>query len=323
MTKLLVIGDVHLAKHAPGRRTETYMADILKKIDRTVEIAHEQGVDGVLFLGDIYHQPHAHKVPHELTKAVSVRMRAYALPVFVLPGNHDIRAGDLDAAYVSQPIAMLDELPNVTLLRWDAVQFGNVVIHPVPGVPHIPIEDYVARLSLNGFDEGLYHLAAVHQSVARDGKDSLPFSHVGADEVAEQLPWLDLVAYGHLHESYGWYELGDVSFANFGSVCRGTIGESDLKKKPQVYVLDVKGPGQADFELFELPHRPAEDVFKLEEFLTEKARKADMEEYVAHIQRVSVQSFSLDTIIGSLQEREDVTDKVKDYAVDCLHRARA
>lgn len=323
MTKLLVVGDIHLSKTAPGRRTDTYMDDILRKLDHTVEVAQTQAVDGVLWLGDIYHQPHAHKVPHELTKAVSVRARAYGVPLFVVPGNHDIRAGDLEAAYVSQPIALLDELPSVTLLRWDPITFGNIQIHPVPGVPHIPIEEYVERLREDLVDPALFQLAAVHQSVARDGKDSLPFSHVGSDEMAKHLPWLDLVAYGHLHESYGWYEVDGLSFVNFGSVCRGTIGESDLKKKPQVFVLEVGPDKQADFTLFDLPHRPADEVFKLEEYLTEKARKADMEEYVAHIQRVSVQSFSLDTVIGSLQAREDVTDRVKTYAVDCLNRVRA
>ena len=323
MTKLLVVGDVHLSKTAPGRRTDTYMEDILRKLDRTVEIAKEQKVDGVLWLGDVYHNPRAHQVPHELTKQTSARARAYGVPLYVVPGNHDIHAGNLDAAYVSQPIALLDELPNVTLLRWEPVQVGNIVIHPVPGVPHIPIEDYVARLSPNGFDEGLFHLAAVHQSVARDGKDSLPFSHVGADELAENLPWLDLVAYGHLHESFGWYEVDGLSFVNFGSLCRGTIGESDLKKKPQVFILEVDADGKADFELFDLPYRPAEEVFKLEEFLSEKARKKDMEDYVAHIERVSVQSFSLDTIIASLNTTETISEPVRDYAIDCLNQVRA
>ena len=319
MTKLLVVGDIHLAKSAPGRRTDTYMDDILAKIDYTIEIAHKQGVDGVLLLGDIYHNPRADRVPHELTKAVSVRARAYGVPVFVVPGNHDMRAGDLESIYVSQPIALLDELPNVTLLHWEPVVFGDLAIHPVPGVPHIPIEDYVQRLAPV---EGKFNLLAVHQAIAMDGQGSMVFSHVGAEEIAEHLPWADLVAYGHLHDDYGWYEVDGVTFVNFGSVCRGTIGESDLKKEPKVYVLTVED-GKADFELFPLPYRPAGEVFKIEEYLTEKSRKRDMEDYVAQIQRVSVQAFSLDTIIGNIQERDDVLDNVKAYSVDCIHKVRS
>lgn len=319
-TRLLVVGDIHIARTPPGRRTDTYMDDVLRKIDRTVEIAKEQGVDGVLWLGDVYHNHRADRVPHEVVKAISVRARAYGVPLYVVVGNHDIYAGDLEGAFLTQPIAMLDELENVTLLRWDAVQVGEVVIHPVPGVPHLPIEEYGKRVVPG--DPALFQLAAVHQSIARDGKDSLPFSHVGAEEVAAALPWLDLVAYGHLHESYGWYTVDGLDFVNFGSVSRGSISDGDLKKTPQVFVLTVDGK-QADFELFELPFRPADEVFKLEEYIDEKSRKADMEEYVAHIERVSVTSFSLDTIIGSIGERDDVDDPVKDYAVDCINAVRA
>lgn len=321
-TRILVVGDIHLAKGAPGRRTETYMDDILAKLDHTIEVAHREKVDAVLWLGDVYHVPRADKVPHALTKAVSTRARAYGVPLYVVPGNHDMRAGDLEGVYVSQPIAMLDELESVHLLRWDAVTVGGeVTIHPVPGVPHIPIEDYVERLSVEGHED-TFNLLAVHQSIARDGKDSMPFAHVGADEVAEHLPWADLVAYGHLHDHYGWYEIGGVTFANFGSICRGTISESDLKKVPQVYVLTVED-GKADFDLFELPYRPSDEVFRIEEYLTEKARKKDMEDYVAHIEQVSVQRFSVDDVVSSISARKDVDVPVKDYTIDCIHKVRA
>jgi DNA repair exonuclease SbcCD nuclease subunit len=319
-TRLLVVGDIHIARTPPGRRTDSYMSDVLRKLDRTVEIAKEQGVDGVLWLGDVFHNHRADRVPHEVVKAISVRLRAYGLPVFVVVGNHDIYAYDLEGSYTTQPIAMLEELENVTLLRWDPVQIGDVQIHPVPGVAHLPIEEYTKRLTPG--DPELFQLAAIHQSIARDGKDSLPFSHVGAEEVAAALPWLDLAAYGHLHESYGWYTVDGLDFVNFGSVSRGSISEGDVKKTPQVFVLTVDGK-QAEYELFELPYRPADEVFKLEEYITEKARKADMVEYVAHIERVSVTTFSLDTIIGSIHQRDDVTDPVKDYAVDCIAQVRA
>lgn len=318
-TKLLVIGDIHLAKAPPGHRTDTYMEDILRKLDRTVEIAQEQGVDGCLLLGDLFHNPHAHKVPHQVLKALSMRLKAYGVPVFIVIGNHDIHAGDLEGALVTHPIAVLDDIENVTLLKWEPARIGEVVIHPVPGVPHIPIEEYVERLQPG--DPEAFQLAAVHQTIAMDGKDSMPFSHVGADEVAAELPWLDLVAYGHLHESYGWYNVDGLNFVNFGAISRGTISESDIKKKPQVYVLTVDGK-DASFELFDLPFRPAEEVFKLEKVLTDKAREQDMAEYVASLQQVNVTRFSLDTVIGSLTEREDVVPKVKDFAVDCIQRVR-
>lgn len=323
--KILVVGDIHLSKGAPGRRTSTYMHDILVKLDATVSICQTEAVEAVLWVGDVYHNPRADKVPHELTKAVSMRARAYGVPLYVVPGNHDMRAGDLDSVYVSQPISLLDELPNVTLLRWDAVRVSaDVTLYPVPGVPHIPIETYLEHYS-EPLDASGFNLFAVHQSIARDGSGSLPFAHVGADEFASAFPWADLVSYGHLHDDYGWYEVGGVQFCNFGSICRGSISESDLKKVPKVYTVDIRS-GKASFDnvqVFTLPHRPAAEVFELEEYLDQKSKQAEMNEFAASIQRVSVSRFSVDEVISSIDSRADIEAEVRDYSIDCINSVRA
>lgn len=322
--KLLVVGDIHLAKGSPGRRTSTYMTDILAKLDETVRIAKSEQVDAVVWVGDVYHNPRADKVPHELTKAVSVRARQYSVPLYVLPGNHDMRAGDLESVYVSQPIALLDELDNVTLLRWEPVQISSgVTLYPVPGVPHVPIEEYVRRFPSPASSES-FNFFVVHQSISRDGAGSYPFPHVGADEFAENLPWVDFVSYGHLHEDYGWYEVGGVTFCNFGSICRGTISESDLKKEPKVYTLEVVD-SKAVFEnvkTFVLPHRPVSEVFELEGYLQEKSRRAELQEYASSLQRISVRRFSVDEVISNIDARADVDESVKAFTIDCINRAR-
>lgn len=322
--KILVVGDIHLSKGAPGRRTSTYMHDILVKLDATVSICQTKAVDAVVWVGDIYHNPRADKVPHELTKAVSIRARSYGVPLYVVPGNHDMRAGDLDSVYVSQPIALLDELPNVTLLRWDPVKIGDgVTLYPVPGVPHIPIDEYRRKYPSPVTPKG-FNFFAVHQSIARDGAGSMPFAHVGADEFSEVFPWADLVAYGHLHEDYGWYEVGGVTFCNFGSICRGTISESDLKKEPKVYIFEVTG-GTTSFdavEVFTLPHRPAVEVFELKEYLDQKSKQSEMNEFAASIQRISVARFSVDEVISSIDSRDDIEDQVRSYSIDCINSVR-
>lgn len=326
MTKLLCIGDVHLAKSPPGRREDTYFEDILAKLDHTVVIAREQQVDAVVFVGDLFHNPRADRVPYVVTKALSQRLLAYGVPVYVDPGNHDMRHGDLEGVFESQPIALLDDLDPVTVMRWTPVEIPgtDVVLHPIPGVPHIEVEGYLGheQLAPCGTDPDKFHFYVVHQAIARDGADSLPYDCVGADELAAALDYPDLIWYGHLHEDFGWYEVGGKKFVNFGSVCRGTINESDVKKEPKVFVLTTEGH-DCSFEQFSLPYRPAEEAFKLEEYLDEKAKSEQMEEFVASIQRISVQTFSLDTVISSITTREDVEEAVRNYTIDCIHRVRA
>jgi hypothetical protein len=139
----------------------------------------------------------------------------------------------------------------------------------------IDVNDFLLREPLASL-EGVFHLQAAHQSIARDGAGSLPYDHIGAEEIAAAQTAAGhrpgLVVYGHLHENFGLYEIDGLKFANFGSISRGSVKESDLTKEPVVMVLETDGPEYVGFELFELRHRPAADVFHIEQYLTTNVR---------------------------------------------------
>jgi len=309
--KFLFVGDIHQTHISPSIRTETYAEDIFAKLEATVEIAKREEVNGVIWMGDVHHNPHPFKVSHEITKRISQLAKSYEVPLWVLVGNHDILNGVLEEAWTRQPIALLDEVENVTLLGWDRTEIHpNVSVHPIPGVPHLEIDYYKIKGRKTHYD-----IILAHQSIARPGSEP-PFSHVKAEEVAA-ISGANYVAYGHLHGNDGHYKIGDTTFANYGSICRGSIDKSDLTKIPTVYTLELKD-GIETITPFVLPYKPAEEVFRLEQHVEKKEAKLEFSKYVKSLMDISVEKFSVDGVVSHLTNRADVERHVADKAISCI-----
>ena len=97
IVRLLVVGDVHIADSAPGKRTATYKEDILEKLYECVELVTTENITHVLFLGDIFHLKYASRVSHRLVQNIADIFAAMKVPVYVLVGNHDITDGNLNS----------------------------------------------------------------------------------------------------------------------------------------------------------------------------------------------------------------------------------
>lgn len=103
MTRLLVLGDVHL-----GAGTDFGLApfgfdsrlhDQQRVLERATELVHGYEVEAVLFAGDLAHNPKGRLTPDQ----ENVWRRGFlelipATPVLMIPGNHDVTAADRASA---------------------------------------------------------------------------------------------------------------------------------------------------------------------------------------------------------------------------------
>jgi hypothetical protein len=185
------------------------------------------------------------------------------------------------------------------------------------------VEDY-APPSLVGTT---WNVSVVHQSIVPD-KSKLPvflqdkpFMHDSA-EVAQQSN-MDVILYGHEHGNHGVYKRKrkdgkDTVFVNLGSICRGTIGDDDLKKEPAVFLLEL-GDEKIGGKAIKLKNvRPAEQCFLLEEHFANVEHKADIEEAVSRLKDTRLERFSVEGIMQSIEVRDDVTDDVRSTALELL-----
>lgn len=319
-SKFLFVGDVHLSDAAPSKRKDTYQNEIFVKLTEIVDISKQQKVDFVVFAGDMFHHKEPRKVSHRSVQALSTLLRDFGVPVYIVVGNHDITNGRLESLE-KQPLGVVGQVENVKLLTWNAEAVGDIALYPIPGVSEVGVKDY-AISKLKG---PKWHFVVSHQSVVPDKSKEMPilqnkpFIH-DATEVA-RVTKADVVLYGHQHRRDGIYERGGKRFVNLGSICRGTIGDEDLNKKPAVLFVEAGDTIELS-EIFLKNVRPSSEVFRLDDHYEAKAHKKDIEDAIAQLNETTVQDFSIEGIIRDIDERDDIATDVRERALFFLEQVR-
>jgi DNA repair exonuclease SbcCD nuclease subunit len=156
-----------------------------------LEAARELSADVVLLAGDTFD---SHRVPQNLIEQAAAVIAASALPVVILPGNHDPAIAS--AIYRDGPLAAVKNLHIIGVTHDDTVAFPDLELE-VWGRPHrdyddmIPFETVRARRS-----RWLIAMAHGHYEPKPDrGIGPRPSWLIGDDEIAAT--GADYVALGH------------------------------------------------------------------------------------------------------------------------------
>jgi DNA repair exonuclease SbcCD nuclease subunit len=315
----LFIGDVHAADGPPSSRTQDYCNDILAKLEETVTMANELGVDFVLFAGDIFHLKAASRISHRLVQRISEILLSYAVPVYILVGNHDITDGSLDSIQ-KQPIGNLGLVDNVTLLLWEPVEVcGGITLHPVPGVNGVTLDDFKIKKT-TGFD-----ILVAHQSIVPDislENEMIKDILIDAKDVVE-ISGADLILYGHQHRCDGIYDVSGKTLCNLGSICRLTVADYDLKKVPMVLHFTINEDMTSDLDAIHLKSvKNVDEAYFLSEVIEAKDHKKDIEETIKKLKETHINSFSLEGVISEIEIRTDIDAPVRQKSLDLLEEVR-
>ena len=325
IVRLLVVGDVHIADSAPGKRTATYKEDILEKLYECVELVTTENITHVLFLGDIFHLKYASRVSHRLVQNIADIFAAMKVPVYVLVGNHDITDGNLNSLE-KQPLGTLEYLPNVTLLRWACKEIAeDIVLYPIPGVNGVTLDHYQVR------GNAKRKIIVAHQSIVPDiTKEHAVVQEVVVDAKAiAKASDANIVLYGHQHRYDGLYgfeiEGKRTTFSNLGAICRLTVVDEDLTKEPKVLVLEFADDENRTVAYKEIPLirvKSVDEAYSLEDYLETKENKRDIEETIERLKQYSVSSFSVDGVITDIERRRDIEEDVRKVSLELLEMVR-
>lgn len=296
--RFLLVGDVHLADRPPSVRTDTYTDDILAKVRWCAEYANQQQLDAVIYLGDIFHIKTPTRNSHNLVLRTAEAMQIYRGETWIVPGNHDLSQDRLDS---------LDSQPLGTLALASRIQLamGYIPELDVAAIPYMDdLEAFTQRCAASAGDIDIHapSLIVTHQSIFPPGENP-PYPHLKADELAAHWGSTPL-AYGHIHDQHGFYQANGVWFCNNGAISRGSLHEETVKREPKVTIFDSKASA-CPFISVDVPHKPAEEVFRLAEVVEQEQRAERLDAFLERVDGVTLTSLSLEAVLADAQTRLD------------------
>lgn len=302
MSKFLVIGDCHFSDKPPSRRGDTYTEDLFKKLEWLIATAADRGCSAVVQLGDLFHIKSPSRTSHRLVQRLHETLTAAGIPVILTVGNHDLSQDRLESLD-SQPLGALGRMEGIEVLT------GAHESLPLYAIPYLQdwqtlrywVEDYRSKRIGSGNKNWVL---TMHAPIFPD-HETPPYEHISGTTIANLIgitpTW---VAYGHIHDPHGVYQPKKdlaVRLANFGAISRGSLHIETLKRKPQAYIFDTE---TGEHEVLDIPHRPAEEIFPLQEVNAEKAKAAGMTAFLEGVGSGAVDATDIDSVLAAARDAQ-------------------
>lgn len=317
--KILLVGDVHLSDKPPSSCTDGYLEDLLDMILYIGKLGRALKVDATVFAGDIFHHKQPSRTSHSTVlraiKAFSMVENAYAVQ-----GNHDQQGDRTESVREKQPLGVLYESGALTELD------GWHDTLPLFGVPwqqrwmheETPADAFAEWQDADQMISRDYTknaLAVTHAPIYPKGEE-LEFEFVptaGAHGLSEAMGNEGSLYYGHIHEPHGIFDVEGVTYANFGALSRGSLHEYNVKRKIQVGIWQQ----YRGFQAIDIPHRPANEVFRIAEANEKKAEKLSLDSFLSEVGSATLDISSTETVIQHIKDMS-IEPPVKTTSIEIL-----
>ena len=235
--KILHITDSHGTVKGPESRTDIYYITFLRKLYELGYVIKHQNIDMVIHTGDLFHTA---RVSDKFAGQVSEQMKAWGVPIYVVPGNHDIEGYTTDTIDQTK-LGLLAKTGVIQLLDRDhpvtinAEQNGETYTVAISG------QEYYAHIDEgNPQDFDMQQDAADLNILAAHAylTDTPQHPDIKCTMCQNVVTDADIILTGHYHRSFEW-DGPDVSIYNPGSMMR--VEQTDYNKNhiPQYGILDI------------------------------------------------------------------------------------
>lgn len=235
--KILHITDSHGTVKGPESRKDIYYITFLRKLYELGYVVKKEKIDMVIHTGDLFHTA---RVSDKFAGQVSEMIKSWQVPVYVVPGNHDIEGYTTDTIDQTK-LGLLAKAGVIQLLDRDnpititANQDGEEYTVAISG------QEYYAHIdegNMQDFemqqDEADFNILAIHGYIA----DTAQHPNIKCTMVGDIVTDADVILTGHYHRQFEWNG-PDVDIYNPGSMMR--VEQTDYNKThmPQYGILDI------------------------------------------------------------------------------------
>lgn len=317
--RLMLAADLHISDRPPSVRTDNYTQDILDKLLFASAQAAYNNCDALVLAGDVFHIKAPSRTSHWLVQATHEVLTSGGLPVYVVPGNHDMSHDRLDSLD-SQPLGSLVKMDGVDLL------LGWHRELPLFGMPYLPdwqdsLDEWMGRWLDKGRIQGYWNLMVAHAPIFPDGENP-PYEYISSGEWAKKMI-IGACFYGHIHDPHGFYggdsPQGIVHFCNNGALSRGSLHEQTLRRVPTItlYDDDESLPADRMFTAIEVPHRHASEAFRLIEVAEKQQAKGRLDEFLNEVGKTQLSVSGAEEVLSAV-EGMDLKPATRQAVSECV-----
>lgn len=315
MPKFLFVTDSHVKGVSPKSRKDDFFGAVLEKLEEVGEIAEREGVNAVLFGGDLFDRPDPS--PSVVSAVCSILAR-YPVPILAVAGNHDIYGyspdtisrsmiGILFSAGILFPLEMMADHNSI----WgskdaDGKDFYVEVTgchshYDLDKSGRDPLLDYSPRPRVDNDRTVCIHL--VHGFLSKvERLESIPHTMI-SDIYGTKA---NVLLAGHEHTGFGVVHHGRTIFCNPGALGRVSAAVGEINRTVQVALVDVRGVNDYDVSLLPVAcARPADEVLDREGIEEEKRQQEQMAAFLSDITGFDVQTTNPFEVMRAIADKEN------------------
>lgn len=317
--KLLFLTDTHIRGTSPINRRDNFLEALELKLQEVIRIIIDEKVDFCLHGGDMFDRP---DISPSIVREVGIILKQCPVPIYTVAGNHDIY-GHNPSTVSRTMLGLLDGLGIVKLIA-----AGEKVI--------LTKGNLKVQLTGQPFDydldkEGEYgylveKTPGVNYAIHLVHGLLLEKPLFGSYTLIENIlkTQADIVLAGHYHRGFSKViRVEGKYFVNPGSLVRLEASLSEIKRTPQVALIDLES-GSINIKLIKLASAlPGSEVLDESKLLTRDYQEKRMADFVQGIKEVGeFKAFNIQEIMEMIAEREEIKATVKEEAMLRIGRAQ-
>ena len=342
--KFLICGDLHYRGSNPRARTDNFQAALGKKLAEALTLAIDHDA-AMIIAGDIFDSP---APSYSVFSDLAQMLRGHDVPVFTVPGNHDLFGHSLE----SMGRTAYDALHRLYLVR-DLARFGVAPEQWGPAM-RMPLDDGVALYGnayttetdvgmdtylvsqarrQQALKEGRDITVLVAHGMALTDKPGFEMRHTLLKDIAmhEDAPCILIVGHEHLGFGARWYPKADgteMLAINPGALCRLSAHPGEIERTVQVCLLEIHGKVdgllKCDVELIPLASaKPGHEVLSRLHLEQQAQREERMTKFLDLLAAEGELTFlEVTQIVEDLARRENIPPEIVKEALQRIGKAR-
>lgn len=310
--KILYLTDTHIRGTNPTNRKDDFTESLENKFKEIVSLVFHENIDFVIHGGDLFDRP---DVSISVVNRFTSILKKIKVPIYIISGNHDI-FGHNPATLDRTMMGLLKNIDffNViakdkpTIIEKDGLKISLTSLPYIYNIDSSP-EGYIVREVPNSVD---YSIHIVHGMLLdRPFVKGIPYTLI--DNIFETKA--DITLSGHYHAGYKTIENNGKYFVNPGSLVRITNSLGEIKRKPQVAIINLDE--SINIEMIQLKSaKPGEEVLDRTKIENSSFKSDRIIEFKHSIDvAMNFEKMNLNDILIEVTLSESVSEKVKKEAL--------